>query len=135
MTDVQYHGGKLPDGERNRSKWLIHACQTPHGVPTTTWGSSSACKPLHLEMYSAEKNATCAIRLFLVGSRIISYYKYSIKSYCTGLLLRWGRVLIIMLGRSRLTIDPRIPTMPRRSRPRRVFTDQADIASTNLVTP
>ena len=24
------------------------------------------------------------------------------------------RVLIIMLGRSRVTIDPRIPTMPRR---------------------
>ena len=42
---------------------------------------------------------------------------------------RWGgSVLIVMHGRSRMAIDLRIPTMPDGAR--RVFTDQADIAST-----
>ena len=42
-------------------------------------------------------------------------------------------VLIFMHGRSRMTKDPRIPAMPGRAR--RVFTDQADIASTKREAP
>ena len=44
-----------------------------------------------------------------------------------------GGVLIIMHGRNRMTIDPRVPTM--RKGARRVFTDQADIACTEREAP
>ena len=40
---------------------------------------------------------------------------------------RHGGVLIVMHGRSRMTIDPRIPTFEGRGT-RRVFTNQAHIA-------
>ena len=40
-----------------------------------------------------------------------------------------GAVLMIMHGRSRMTIDTRIPTTPGRSMPG--FADQAGIASNN----
>ena len=45
----------------------------------------------------------------------------------------WG-VLDIMHGCSRMTIDPRIPTMPGRGA-RRVFIDQADVACTRHEAP
>ena len=44
-----------------------------------------------------------------------------------------GGVLIINNGRSRMTIDPRIPTTPGRST--LVFIDQEDIASTKRGAP
>ena len=45
-----------------------------------------------------------------------------------------GGVLIVMHGRSRRTIDPRIPTMPITEHVE-LFTDQADIASTKREAP
>ena len=52
--------------------------------------------------------------------------------YCRG-QAGGGGVFIIMHGRSRMTMDPRIPTMPGRSTSG--FTDQADIASTKREAP
>ena len=52
----------------------------------------------------------------------------------TGYLI-WGRggvVLDTMYDRSRMTLDPCIPTMPGRDGARRVFTDQADVARGGL---
>ena len=51
------------------------------------------------------------------------------------LFLHSGGVLItgIMHGRSRMAVDPRIPTMPGRSTS--VFAGQADIASTKREAP
>ena len=41
----------------------------------------------------------------------------------------------VMHGRSRMTLDPRIPTMPGWNGARGVFTDQADIASAKSEAP
>ena len=47
--------------------------------------------------------------------------------------ISWRGVLVTMHGRSRMAIDPRIPTMPGRST--RLFADRADIARTKREAP